>query len=209
MITRLPLPEQLTQIERFFLTAWVNFPPRSLGCNIFQNSTQQNNKADSPSVLISKLRLSRSQPTQTAVLTVGLELATETSAFGSNEALGRCVHAFKCFFFFLLSICSLAQSSLPLFPSPCQSVSSPHHLSPISSYFKTPSSHWFFSALPSLLFSCGIFFSPACESPFCSTVATQNGSAVWAETLGERLCQTERNKKRVGGGRRNHCKVAD
>ena len=99
MITRLPLPEQLTQIERFFLTAWVNSPPRSLGCNIFQNSTQQNNKADSPSVLISKRRLSCSQPTQTAVLTVGLKLATETSAFGSNEALGRCLHAFKCFFF--------------------------------------------------------------------------------------------------------------
>ena len=153
--------------------------------------------------LASSVSLARNPPRQQCSLWgSNRQQKKETSAFGSNEALGRCLHAFKCFFFLLLLICSLAQSSLPPFPSPCRSVSSPHHLSPISSYFKIPSSHWFFFFLPPLssLFLWDFFFSPACESPFCSTVATQKGSAVWAEALGETLCQTERKKKKGWGG---------
>lgn len=41
------------------------------------------------------------------------------------------------------------------------------------------------------------FFSPSYESPFCSTVATQSGSAVWAEALGKR---SDRRRKKKGGG---------
>lgn len=58
---------------------------------------------------------------------------------------------------------------------------------------KFPSWHWFF-----------FLFSLPSESLFCSTVATQNGSAVWAESLGN--CSLRQRERRR---RWNHCKVAD
>lgn len=39
---------------------------------------------------------------------------------------------------------------------------------------------------------------PPCASPFCSTVATQSGSAVWAEALGKRSVRQRKKKEGVG-----------
>lgn len=101
---------------------------------------------------------------------------------------------------FLLLICSLELFLCFLLLS----VSSSPHLSalpfPFSSpqplhfsYFKIP-----FLALIFFLSSFPVrFFSPSCESPFCSTVATQSGSAVWAEALGKR---SVRRREKGGGG---------
>lgn len=108
---------------------------------------------------------------------------------GSDEA-------WFAWFQMLLLIISLAWSSLPFCPSVCllllHLLSLFHFLFcccffPVPwflSYFKIPflALIFFLSCFPVGIF----FFSPPCESPFCSTVATQNGSAVWAEALGKR-----------------------
>lgn len=84
------------------------------------------------------------------------------------------------------------------------------HLSALSFPHPTSSISPILKSLPRIDFSSFSsspvgFFSPSCESPFCSTVATQSGSAVWAEALGKRSVRRRGER----GGRRNHCKVAD
>lgn len=130
MITTLPFPEQLTQIERFFLTARVNFPPQSLGCNIFRNNTQQNNKADSPRVLIIKLSHSLlcSHPdssstycgAQTSLLCFCVNPTfhqQKLMSLDQNEALGYRLQGFKLFSAIDLFISSFPSLSVaPLLP---------------------------------------------------------------------------------------------
>ena len=154
--------------------------------------------------LASSVSLARNPPRQQCSLWgSNRQQKKETSAFGSNEALGRCLHAFKCFFSLLLLICSLAQSSLPPFPSPCRSVSSPHHLSPISSYFKIPSSHWFFFFfLPPLspLFLWDFFFlSCMWESILFNSCHTERFCSLSRGSGGNALSDGEEKKKKVGG----------
>lgn len=81
-------------------------------------------------------------------------------------------------------------NQFPVSPSPL--------CSPLS-YFKIP-----FLALIFFLATLLHGFSLPCKSLFCSTVATQSGSAVWAQPLGK--CSVRQRERRR---RQYHCKVAD
>lgn len=80
MIVRLPLPEQLTQMERFFfLTAWADFPPQSLGCNILEITLSRTTRQTLPVCSLSSSLTASSATTQTAAaLTAGLKPACES-----------------------------------------------------------------------------------------------------------------------------------
>lgn len=209
IITRLPLPEQLTQIERFFWQLELT-SRRSLSVAMFRNNAQQNNKADSPSVLINKPCLPHSlhcsHPHSSPLLWDSQQTVCKAKVFGSNETLGHIFTWFQMLFCYWSFHCSQIlpfSLSISLSQSPFPACS---HFSSSSPFFKSP-----FLALIFFLscFPVG-FFSPFSEGPFCSTVATQSGSAVWAEALGKRSVRQKRGEKKRGRRRRrNHCKVAD
>lgn len=170
MIMKLPFPEQLTQIEIFFLTAWVNFPPQSLGCNIFEITLSTTTRRILPVCSLSSSLTASTATAQTAAaltvrlqpdcfFSVWIQRSQADIVFGSNEALGNHSHGFKCFEIidhFITSVPSFSISSLLLilFPRPspfCSPFSfSLYPGSSISSYFKISSLHWFYFS-PTLL----------------------------------------------------------
>lgn len=150
----------------------------SLLVAMFRNNTQHNNKADSPSVLISKLCLSFSlhcnHPDSSTLLWGSNQTCSfspwllrslqcaEINVCGSNEALRHSLHDIKCFSVidpFILAQSAFLSLSLSLsvsssFTFLLSSLFFPCSYPLDSSYFKIPSLHWFSS---SPLFLWGLF----------------------------------------------------
>lgn len=202
MIMRLHFPEQLTQMERFFLTAWADFPLQSLGCNILEITVSSNNKADSPCVLIIKLSHSLcnhpdssstywKQPVN-PIITRRIPFTWFQTPFlyWSHYQIILTPHPHHRFLSTSSSLTSLPFAP-PTPPPP-----------PTSSSFNIPSLHWF-SSSPQF----GIFLSSLRGSILFNSCHTERFCSLsWGS--GETLCQTARERKKKRG-RQNHCKVAD
>lgn len=203
MITTLPFPEQLTQIERFFWQLELTSRPQSLGCNIFEITLSRTTRQTLPVCSLSSSLTASSATTQTvAALTAGLKpdcfvsvriprSPAEINVSGSKRSIRIPFTWFQMLFCYW----------------------SFHQLNPVFLHFLSASSFpltfllFFFPAPPLLpilkslpcidflppLFSSGIFLSSLWESILLNSCHTERFCSLSGGS-GETLCQTERKK---------------